>query len=64
MTSGADGQFLPDFQKLLGGLHSTAQGDFLFMGEQRDPADGAEVLRESVAAAAGELLWRRHRGDV
>jgi hypothetical protein len=49
---------------LLGFLHSTAQGDFLLMGEQRDPANGTEVLRKSVAAAAGELLWRRHRGDV
>jgi hypothetical protein len=45
-------------------LDSTAQGDFFFMGEQRNPANGAEVLRESVAAAAGELLWRRHLGDV
>jgi hypothetical protein len=53
-----------DLQKLLGFLHSTAQGDFLFMGKQRDPANGAEVLRQSVAAASNELLWRRHRGDV
>ena len=61
---GADGELLVDLHQLAQGLHAAAQGDLLLMGEQGNATNGPQVLGESVAAAAVERLWRRHRRDV
>ena len=58
------GEFLLDLVKSAHGLHATGEGDLLLIGEERDAMNGTQMLRESVAAAAVELLWRRHRKDV